>query len=113
MWCRLRRNRKKKALTVLDPSLRAFNGHHMEFAKIIKEECLSSFDVRFYANFEAETKILLSLPAQPICLYGIYPPPERDFDENYRDSSTRRPLARWKRSIGTTLALKRSSSCTP
>ena len=83
-WCRVLRNRKKNVLTVFDPSLRGFYGHHMEFGQIIKEECRSSYDVRFYANFEAETKVLLSLPAQPICYHGIYPPPGHQFEESYR-----------------------------
>lgn len=95
IWCRVLRNRNKQALTVFDPSLTDFSGHHMEFAKIIKEECQSSFDVRFYANFRAKTKLLLSLPAQPICDHGIYllfP----DFDETYRvhTASTAAALAK-------------------
>lgn len=55
----------------------------MEFARIIKQECQSRFDIRFYANFRAATKIILSLPAQPICDEGIYVP-LGDFDDTYR-----------------------------
>jgi hypothetical protein len=55
----------------------------MEFARIIKEECAPMFDVRFYANFRAEMKVVLSLPAQPICHDGIYPP-AGDFENIYR-----------------------------
>jgi hypothetical protein len=83
LWLQPSRTKKRRILTVFDPSLRAFNGHHMEWARMIKEECQSRFDVRFYANLRAKNKILLSLPAQPICHDGIYPP-HSDFDDNYR-----------------------------
>jgi glycosyltransferase involved in cell wall biosynthesis len=81
VWRRFPRNDKKQRLIVFDPSLQAFSGHHMEFAQIIKEECQTKFDVRFYANFEADTKVLLTLPAAPICHYGIYPPSESEFEK--------------------------------
>jgi hypothetical protein len=95
MWLRYSRDRGKRPLTVFDPSLRAFNGHHMEFAQLIKEECGSEFDVRFYVNFRAETKLIWSLPAQPISHDGIYPP-LGDFDDIYRTmtASTVRALNR-------------------
>ena len=68
IWSRLsRRTEGKRTLTIFDPSLIAFRGHHWEFAQLIKQQCALSFDVRFYANFRAKTKLLLSLPAQPIC----------------------------------------------
>ena len=84
MWSQRSRTQGKRILTVFDPSLKSFRGHHWEFAQIIKEGCESNFDVRFYANFRARTKILLSLPAQPICTYydGVYAPPG-NFDDNY------------------------------
>lgn len=85
-WCRLSRTRGKRILTVFDPSLKAFSGHHMEFARIIKEELRSKLSVRFYANFYAETKVALSLPASPICYEGIYPP-DGDFESVYRAST--------------------------
>jgi len=83
IWLPHLRNEEKQPLTVFDPSLYAFNGHHMEFAQMIKEECGSEFDVSFYGNFQAETKVVWSLPAQPICHNGIYPPPG-DFDDLYK-----------------------------
>jgi hypothetical protein len=85
MWSRRSRKAGKRILTVFDPSLKTFRGHHWEFARIIKEGCESEFDVRFYGNFRALTKIILSLPAQPVCTYydGIYAPPG-NFDDNYR-----------------------------
>ena len=82
IWSRLSRTEGKRALTIFDPSLIAFRGHHWEFAQLIKQQCASSFDVRFYANFRAKTKLVLSLPAQPICQEGIYPP-SGDFDTGY------------------------------
>jgi hypothetical protein len=73
-WARLSRSRRKKVLTVFDPSLKEFNGHHIEYARAIKEICGPTYDVRFYVNFRALTKILLSLRAQPICEESTYPP---------------------------------------
>jgi glycosyltransferase involved in cell wall biosynthesis len=60
-----------------------FQGHHWEFAQIIKEACKSKFDVKFYSNLHAKTRILLSLPAQPICDEGVYPA-LGNFDDIYR-----------------------------
>jgi glycosyltransferase involved in cell wall biosynthesis len=71
-WCRVMNNKRKPILTVFDPALEAYNGHHMEFARIIKEELKSGYSVRFYANFYAATKVALSLPASPICYESIY-----------------------------------------
>lgn len=81
MWSRLLRTEGKRVLTVFDPSLDAFHGHHWEFAQIIKEACGSKFDVRFYASLRAKLKLLLSLPAQPICDTGVYPLPLGNFDD--------------------------------
>lgn len=74
IWSRLSRGTGKKVLTVFDPSLIAFAGHHMEYAQIIKKGCGPTYDVRFYANLRAATQVVLSLPAQPICEVGTYPP---------------------------------------
>ena len=82
IWLRLSRTEGKRTLTIFDPSLIAFRGHHWEFAQLIKRQFASSFDVRFYANFRAETKLVLSLPAQPICQEGVYPP-SGDFDAGH------------------------------
>lgn len=84
LWSIISRTKGRSIITVFDPSLIAFNGHHMEFARMIKEECSERFAVRFYANFRADTRITLSLPAQPICHEGIYPPPGK-FDDIYRN----------------------------
>ena len=83
MWSLLPRRETKRILTVFDPSLIGFNGHHMEFARMLKEHCEPTFDVRFYGNLRAETKVMLSLPVLPICQDGIYPP-RGDFDAVYR-----------------------------
>lgn len=83
IWSRCSRAEGKRTLTVFDPSLIGFQGHHWEFAQIIKEAFKSKFDVKFYSNLHAKTRILLSLPAQPICDEGIYPA-LGNFDDIYR-----------------------------
>jgi hypothetical protein len=85
-WCRLTNSEAKTILTVFDPALRAYNGHHMEFARIIKEELRPKYSVRFYANFYAATKVALSLPASPICYESIYRSGD-DFESAYRTST--------------------------
>jgi hypothetical protein len=83
MWSQRSRTEGKRILTVFDPSLISFRGHHWEFAQIIKEGCGSKFDVKFYAHFRARTKIIMSLPAQPICHDDVYAP-LGNFDDIYR-----------------------------
>src|SRR5215472_4888979 len=83
IWSRLSRGKGKKVLTVFDPSLIAFTGHHMEYAQIIKKGCGPTYDVRFYANLRAATRIVFSLPAQPICEVGTYPP-QGNFKDVYQ-----------------------------
>ena len=83
MWPRPPRGIEKKVLTVFDPALKGFHGHHFEYARAIKEQCEPAYDVRFYSNFRASTKLILSLHAQPVCEESTYPPPG-NFEDVYR-----------------------------
>jgi len=71
----LRRYSSKPKLIVFDPGLLSYHGHHLEFARLIKAQLTAVFDVIFYVNIGASTRILAELPAQPICRLSIYPPP--------------------------------------
>lgn len=83
MWAEFLRTNGKRVITVFDPSLVAFNGHHMEFAKMIKEVCEPTFDVKFYVNFRAAMRVVYTLPAQPVADEGIYSSSGR-FDDIYQ-----------------------------
>src|SRR5665213_1349184 len=69
----LSRRTTKDRLIVFDPALLGYSGHHLEFARLLKIGLASSFDVKFYANFRAATRIIAELPAQPICYNSVYP----------------------------------------
>jgi glycosyl transferase family 1 len=71
---RLRGRSTKTKLIIFDPALLGYHGHHLEFARLIKAELGSVFDVKFYVNLEAPNRILAELPARPLCRYSIYPP---------------------------------------
>ena len=71
----------KATLIVFDPALQGYNGHHLEFARLIKAELASTFNLKFYANCWAAIQIIAELPAYPICRDSIYPP-SGDFQTN-------------------------------
>lgn len=70
----LRSRSAKTTLIVFDPALQGYNGHHLEFARLIKAELASTFDLKFYANCWAAIQIVAELPAYPICRDSIYVP---------------------------------------
>jgi glycosyltransferase involved in cell wall biosynthesis len=69
------RRSAKSTLIVFDPALQGYSGHHLEFARLIKSQLSSAFDVKFYCNFWAPTEIVAELPARPVCRDSIYPQP--------------------------------------
>ena len=81
-FCALRSRPGKRKVIIFDPSLIAYQGHHAEFARILKAELAASFEVRFYAHRKAATRLLAELPADPVCWDPIYVPPG-DFRSTY------------------------------
>ena len=71
---------------VLDPALIGYNGHHAEFARLLKAELGSSSSLAFYANFKADSALLLELRAQPVFWDSGYAF-GGDFPEIYRSLS--------------------------
>jgi glycosyltransferase involved in cell wall biosynthesis len=81
---RLRPRSNKIKLIVFDPALIGFAGHHLEWARMIKSGLSETFDVKFFINFWAASKIVAELRAQPTCFGGYYPQ-SGDFAEAKRD----------------------------
>jgi glycosyltransferase involved in cell wall biosynthesis len=84
MWSKLSRVKGKRILAVFDPSLKGPYGHHLEYARAIKEVCEPIYDVRFYANLRASMRVILSLHAQPVCEESTYPSLQGRFEDVYR-----------------------------
>jgi glycosyltransferase involved in cell wall biosynthesis len=61
-------------LIVFDPALQGYHGHHLEFARLIKSELATAFDIRFYGSFWARTGIVAELGLRPVCYDSVYPP---------------------------------------
>jgi glycosyltransferase involved in cell wall biosynthesis len=78
----------KRTVVVFDPALHGYNGHHAEFARLLREGLRPSSEVRFYANYSAETKLLWELRADPVCPESIYlPSGESEFGTTCRHHS--------------------------
>jgi len=87
LFDRMRRSSTRDTLIVFDPALQGFDGHHLEIARLIKSELSAAYNIKFYANLRAATRIVAGLPALPICYDSIYPPPG-DFQVNYEQGRT-------------------------
>ena len=78
LFDRMRRSSTRDTLIVFDPALQGFDGHHLEIARLIKSELSAAYNIKFYANLRAATRIVAGLPALPIC-YDFDLPAARRF----------------------------------
>jgi glycosyltransferase involved in cell wall biosynthesis len=80
----LHRPRGKDKLLILDPVLKGYNGHHAEFANLLKAILEARFDVGIYCSLTARTPLIIRLKAQPI-FWDTYGRDVGNFDSAYAE----------------------------
>jgi glycosyltransferase involved in cell wall biosynthesis len=74
----------KARAVIFDPALREYQGHHLEFARLLRTELAKTFVTSGYVHFRARTGIITALRAQPVCFGSTYVESSpTDFDAIY------------------------------
>ena len=73
----------KSKLILLDPALMEYGGHHAEFARFLRAELASKFDVSVYSNLMIRAALMTEVEAQAIFPHNFYEEME-DFGPLYQ-----------------------------